>query len=113
MFRRSQLKSSYRYNKHSFSKPSLQVPCSYFSQSNVMRSSSVYQNKLLRKEKEKSGNVKSKFQKATSNKNQFLRLPASENSIQKAVKTEIQAINTMHVTDVTSYPYVVFAAVED
>ncbi|KAL6089369.1 hypothetical protein STEG23_019586, partial [Scotinomys teguina] len=41
----------------------------------------------------------SQFQKATNEKEQFLRLPASENSIQKVLKTESQGINTMQVAD--------------
>ncbi|KAL6093891.1 hypothetical protein STEG23_021775, partial [Scotinomys teguina] len=41
----------------------------------------------------------SRFQKATNDKKQFLRLPASENSIQKVLKTETQDINTMQVAD--------------
>ncbi|KAL6048223.1 hypothetical protein STEG23_013487, partial [Scotinomys teguina] len=39
------------------------------------------------------------FQKATNNKKQFLRLPASENSSKKVVKTETQGINTIQVAD--------------
>ncbi|KAL6037788.1 hypothetical protein STEG23_001791, partial [Scotinomys teguina] len=39
------------------------------------------------------------FQKATNNKKQFLRLPASKNSSQKVLKTETQGINTMQVVD--------------
>ncbi|KAL6090668.1 hypothetical protein STEG23_023452, partial [Scotinomys teguina] len=38
-----------------------------------------------------------KFQKATNDKKRFLRLPASENSIQKVLKTETQGINAMQV----------------
>ncbi|KAL6049898.1 hypothetical protein STEG23_019453, partial [Scotinomys teguina] len=37
------------------------------------------------------------FQKTTNNKKQFLRLPASGNSSQKALKTEIQGINAMQM----------------
>ncbi|KAL6036278.1 hypothetical protein STEG23_024014, partial [Scotinomys teguina] len=40
-----------------------------------------------------------KFQKTTNNKKQFLRLPASGNSSQKALKTEIQGINAMQVAN--------------
>ncbi|KAL6068543.1 hypothetical protein STEG23_000946 [Scotinomys teguina] len=43
--------------------------------------------------------ILSKFQKATNNKKQFLRLPASGNSSQKALKTEIKDINAMQVTN--------------
>ncbi|KAL6089686.1 hypothetical protein STEG23_026097 [Scotinomys teguina] len=39
------------------------------------------------------------FQKATNDKKQFLRLPASENSNQKVLETETQGINTMQVAD--------------
>ncbi|KAL6083501.1 hypothetical protein STEG23_017265, partial [Scotinomys teguina] len=39
------------------------------------------------------------FQKATNDKKQFLRLLASENSIQKVLKTETQGINVMQVAD--------------
>ncbi|KAL6076488.1 hypothetical protein STEG23_025571, partial [Scotinomys teguina] len=39
------------------------------------------------------------FQKATNNKKQFQRLPASENNIQKFFKTETQGINAMQLTD--------------
>ncbi|KAL6056148.1 hypothetical protein STEG23_003086, partial [Scotinomys teguina] len=39
------------------------------------------------------------FQKATNDKKQFLRLPASENSIQKVLKAETQGINAMQVAD--------------
>ncbi|KAL6087328.1 hypothetical protein STEG23_014724, partial [Scotinomys teguina] len=39
------------------------------------------------------------FQKTTNDKKQFLRLPASENSIQKVLKTETQGINAMQVAD--------------
>ncbi|KAL6073425.1 hypothetical protein STEG23_033166 [Scotinomys teguina] len=39
------------------------------------------------------------FEKATNNKKHFLRLPASENSIQKILKTETQGINAMQVAD--------------
>ncbi|KAL6087654.1 hypothetical protein STEG23_030580 [Scotinomys teguina] len=42
------------------------------------------------------------FQKATNNKKQFLRQPASKNSIQKVLKTETESINTMHVGDALS-----------
>ncbi|KAL6089882.1 hypothetical protein STEG23_030382 [Scotinomys teguina] len=50
------------------------------------------------------------FQKTTNNKKQFLRLPASGNSSQKALKTEIKDINAMQVI---LYPSVVFDSVED
>ncbi|KAL6082606.1 hypothetical protein STEG23_001637, partial [Scotinomys teguina] len=39
------------------------------------------------------------FQKTTNNKKQFLRLPASKNSIQKVLKTETQGVNAMQVAD--------------
>ncbi|KAL6081113.1 hypothetical protein STEG23_032804, partial [Scotinomys teguina] len=39
------------------------------------------------------------FQKTTNNKKQFLRLPASGNSSQKALKTEIKGINAMQVAN--------------
>ncbi|KAL6083744.1 hypothetical protein STEG23_029441 [Scotinomys teguina] len=42
---------------------------------------------------------KTEFQKATNNKKQFLRLPASKNSSQKVLKTETQVINAMQVAD--------------
>ncbi|KAL6044553.1 hypothetical protein STEG23_035181 [Scotinomys teguina] len=41
----------------------------------------------------------SQFQKATNDKKQLLRLAASENSIQKVLKTETQGINAMQVAD--------------
>ncbi|KAL6088899.1 hypothetical protein STEG23_029187 [Scotinomys teguina] len=40
-----------------------------------------------------------KIQKTTNDKKQFLRLPASENSIENVLKTETKEINTMHVVD--------------
>ncbi|KAL6082841.1 hypothetical protein STEG23_030393 [Scotinomys teguina] len=43
--------------------------------------------------------VKKMFQKANNDKKQLLRLPASENSIQKVLKTEIQGISAMQVAD--------------
>ncbi|KAL6048139.1 hypothetical protein STEG23_029582 [Scotinomys teguina] len=39
------------------------------------------------------------FQKTTNNKKQFLKLPTSGNSSQKALKTEIQGINAMQVAN--------------
>ncbi|KAL6041272.1 hypothetical protein STEG23_022978, partial [Scotinomys teguina] len=42
--------------------------------------------------------------KATNDKKQFLRLPASENSIQKVLKTETQGINAMQVADALRAP---------
>ncbi|KAL6069980.1 hypothetical protein STEG23_001489 [Scotinomys teguina] len=42
------------------------------------------------------------FQKTTNNKKQFLRLPASGNSSQKALKTEIKGINAMQVANALS-----------
>ncbi|KAL6088245.1 hypothetical protein STEG23_035079 [Scotinomys teguina] len=44
----------------------------------------------------------SMFQKTTNNKKQFLRPPASENSIQKVLKTETQGIDAMQVADALS-----------
>ncbi|KAL6054412.1 hypothetical protein STEG23_008098 [Scotinomys teguina] len=43
--------------------------------------------------------ILSEFQKATNDKKQLLRLAASENSIQKVLKTETQGINAMQVAD--------------
>ncbi|KAL6083997.1 hypothetical protein STEG23_002516 [Scotinomys teguina] len=48
------------------------------------------------------------FQKATNDKKQFLRLPASENSIQKVLKTETQGINAIQVADALSHQVLVF-----
>ncbi|KAL6036253.1 hypothetical protein STEG23_023989, partial [Scotinomys teguina] len=53
------------------------------------------------------------FQKASNDKKHFLRLPASKNSSQKVLKTEIQGINAMQVADKLRKRPILYPVAED